>query len=78
MKPKNQGYTHKIDKNKKCVDFLLEVPAKLRHSPNPATPNTESYRSDTHTSLDHPGPVLPIFPFAPVTMIEVVLDLGLF
>jgi hypothetical protein len=33
-----------------------------------------SYQSDTHTPLLslHPGPVLPIFPFAPVGITEIV------
>jgi hypothetical protein len=51
----------------------LEVLAKRRRSP------ARSYRSDTHASLPslHPGPVLPIFPFAPVGITEIVWYVGI-
>jgi hypothetical protein len=47
--------------------------AALPGGPLPQTPH--SYRSDTHTPLPslHPGQVLPIFPFAPVGITEIVL-----
>jgi hypothetical protein len=52
---------------------LLVVPAKRRNSPRSATPNavplSGSLPTPTLPSL-HRGPVLPIFPFAPVGNIE--------
>jgi len=55
------------------VGDLLEVLAKRRRSP------ARSYRSDTHASLPslHLGPVLPIFPFAPVGITEIVWYVGI-
>jgi len=52
---------------------LLEVPAKQRGSPRPATPNVQPLSTSPPTHWWHfmalesqPRPVLPIFPFGPV------------
>ena len=52
---------------------LLEVPAKRRRSPRPASHNVALLSASPHPSSQlNPGPVLPIFPFAPVGVTEIV------
>jgi hypothetical protein len=53
----------------------LEVPVKRRGSPRPASQTCHPYRQlHPHTPLPshNPGLVLPIFPFAPVRITEIV------
>jgi len=54
---------------------LLVVPAKRRRSPMPASQNgLVLLECHPHLTLSlNPGPVLPIFPFAPVGITEIVL-----